>query len=310
MRRVVTLLAALAGAQALVLGGLLMLGDLEQTPTRRPLLELDAADVQRVRIRSGGGDEGTEVVLVRDGSGWKLENTSGLAADPAKVDQVIQPLLAAQVREPVATSPSSHESLGLNEERLSRRIALTSDAGTTELVLGPGKKAHVRVDDDPTAWQLQGVTAWEIDARPVDYLVSPYLSVDVDTIVALQLGTHLRLEREPDGPWTLLPPPDEGRVVDQEAADTLVGRLGAIRLDGLPEDPLANVAGMRVDWWTARGDEPAGSFVIEAPEGAFQAIASPSQGYAGTIEQRYGAAWFLASRESLTRPVMQDTDAP
>lgn len=299
MMRTNAILGGLALAQLAVAAGAWAWTASDTPVESRALVDLEVAAIDRIDVQDDV--EAVDVTLERDGDGWRIVSAGSVPAKADAVDELLGNLLDVEVRHPVATTATSHASLGLTDDDFARRITLTAGDRTVVVTLGSGRDAHVRVDDDPTVWKAEGLSAWSVDTRAFDYVDKDMVDVTVSDVDSLQIGDALAFVRQADGDGWELDPPVEGRVADSTAVQKLVDGLGELRLANLAEDPATTVDGVRVGWTvTQEGQSVPGGFVIGAEQDGQRLFRADGMAFAGRISTAQAEPWLEASLESLT----------
>jgi hypothetical protein len=128
-------LVVVLGALNLLLAGTLIAGVVVRSDAARasePFLELQADAVETIRIFRASG----ETVLERAGDEWRLVlDGSPYPARADRVGQLLDVLSTAQIEREVSTREEQLPALGLDDS--ARRVVLTGDAFSVDLVFGP-----------------------------------------------------------------------------------------------------------------------------------------------------------------------------
>jgi hypothetical protein len=281
------ILGVVAGVQALAVIATWTWSATGGPTPARPLIDLDPASVDRVTISDSPEDEAPDVVLVRDGAQWHLDTADGPLADGAEVQALLDDLLGHRVRDPISTTATSHAQLGLAETDWKRRVTLQAGEVTRTLTLGAGRDAHVRVDEDPTVWKVDDLSAWSIEARELDWLEQPYLDLELQSLEQVSLPVDggadtLRLVK--DGESWRVEPPLEDRVVDAEALMEALGGLAGLEAAALTDTAVAG--GSTVSWIRSEeGQSVPGSLVIgPETETGRRVVLDPDRGFPVEVE--------------------------
>lgn len=171
-KRLVSVLGVLLALQLLLAWGLTRERDGLAAPAgRQPLLpSLSAEAVQGLRLEGPGGEA---VVIRRQAPGWQLQDESGdggeVPADAARVEALLDRLLALDSTGPVANSESAHDRLRVSEDDFERRISFLGQAGDLAvLYLGSApdmRSVHARVAGE-SAVHAVAISAWEVPVQP------------------------------------------------------------------------------------------------------------------------------------------------
>jgi Domain of unknown function (DUF4340) len=236
MNRHVKALTLLLAAQLLVLIGILVWQQRDQSTGGGALLPIDRATVDGLLIED---ETGAKIKLARTDAGWTLPDSDGLPVDNEKVGQLLDKLFAADAPWPVATSAESAKRFEVTAEKFQRRIQLlVADQTVGDLYLGtsPGfRKVHARLADSDDVYAITFAN-FEATARPDDWIDKALLK-PADDITALERPDHWTLSQSGDV-WTLdgLNP---GETTKQDAAKDLVNKVTNLRVMGIAEQPPA-----------------------------------------------------------------------
>lgn len=210
-------LAGLLAVQLALAGGFYWQGrQAADFAARGPLLNLDAASVDTVRVMSGDGEAET-VSLARAEAGWRVlgnaegEESIDVPADTAKVENLLESLGKLEADLPVATRSASRAQLDVAEDDYQRRLQLESGGEVVaDLYIGssPGfRKAHVRLADE------DAIRAGEINVFDLPATLDDWLARDVLALAVLSRieAEEFTLERQDDA-WSLVTPSDGDQV--------------------------------------------------------------------------------------------------
>ena len=177
-KRLVSVLAVLLGLQLLLAWGLTRDdGDLVAPGGGQLLFSSLAAEaVEGLRLE---GPDGEALVIRRRAPGWQLQDDSGggseVPADAARVDALLDRLLALDSTGPVANSEAAHDRLRVSEEDFERRISFLGQAGELAvLYLGSApdmRSVHARVAGE-SAVHAVAISAWEVPVQPDSWRLS------------------------------------------------------------------------------------------------------------------------------------------
>lgn len=284
MRSRVGLLGALLGVQLVAIALFLFVeadagGDRQAT-----LLAFAPPAVEELRL---GAPELDEPLVIRSGdAGWVLP--SGLPADGAKVEQVIEQLAGLRAAWPVATSASARERFEVTGDNHQRHVQLVAGgAAVAELYLGtsPGyQRVHARRADDDAVFSVE-LSNYQLPTEADEWLDKTLLQARGDIVSVTRAGAW-RLHRDgEDGAWQV-----DDAPADPEAAAELVRRLRELRVTGTAAAP-------------AEGAEPVAEFLIGDAEGEYAVrVYSAEDGNAYTLAStRRDAAYFGLAAYSADR---------
>jgi hypothetical protein len=219
----VLVLAALLAVQialALVLG--LRGAALSPAGKDDPLLTLDPAKVERIRIAQRGSDP---VVLERTEKGWQLPSLADFPAAAGRVEALLQRLADLKRGLPVATSQDALARLKVADEDHEGRLSL--EGGGNELAalyLGEAagvRRRYVRAAGEGAVHEAE-LSLTDIPAKADDWADRALLNLDERDIQRIELP-DATLERA-EGGWRLVDA-SEGETLDQPKIEELVRRL-------------------------------------------------------------------------------------
>jgi hypothetical protein len=239
----------------------------KQAATSEPLVDLEREDVTRIQV-TGSGDDAESVVLSRTESGWVLASHGNYPASTEKVSTLLDGLLDAKVRDPIATQAVHHADLAVSDTNHDKKVEIQTSAGTRTLFVGSGgKDAHVRRGGETSVFVAPSLSAWSIGTRESQYRDSEALDLDASTFLQIQVkpteGDGFSLERQSlEDSWTS--PELEGSLLDQEKVQQWLDRVASLRITALPEDPSIPVTPMTTLSWVldADGESVSGSLAI------------------------------------------------
>lgn len=179
---------------------------------------------------------GPPVKLVQTDGKWAIANAENFPAEAGLVQPVLDAIDKLQVRDPVATSSTSHTNLAVSEDLFTRKLEIESKDGqkkTFYLGAGPGKTVMVRADGEDEVYEVRGFTAWSVAEAPNRYFERELLKVDVGTIDTATIQRPgqppIEFHKLEDGKWTLSSlAPDQ--TLDQAATTTFLSKLLTVRI--------------------------------------------------------------------------------
>lgn len=280
----------------------------------RPLLDFAAADLRRITVVGEPRDDAAPetLVLARAGEGWLLESAGGYPAKAERVEELVEKLLSAAVREPIATQAVSHDALNVGEREYARRIVLETPKATETIVMGNGPRSstHVRFDGQDQVYSARGIAVWNVRTDARSYIEPLYVDVDRQNLTAVTVqnsnGT-LTFRNGEDG-WSLAELP-AGAERDAAAIGSLVSALSRVTVQmPVAAEPSAEHGldgGARVTLaWTQDDTTEALSYVVgaAADDGSYYAKSDDSD-YVVTIPK-------VAAEQALTKTPADFVKAP
>ncbi|MBE2197356.1 MAG: DUF4340 domain-containing protein [Anaerolinea sp.] len=210
--------------------------------------DLTVASITAVTIAD---NEGVQVELARQGTGWVLANGGDYPVDSAKIEPVLEKLAALQAGRLVARTPTSYARLRVADNEFVRRVDLQTAAGEAyTLYLGSSPTAqatHMRRADQTETYLVGGVNVWEVSQLATSWIDTAYISLPLETITAVTLQNSqgdFTLTRTPEATWTLADL-GEGEIVSQNNLNALLGRITNLRLVwplGVADQPAYGLA--------------------------------------------------------------------
>ena len=229
------------------------------TETHPLLPGLEAFSAARMEI---DGADGERVTLTRSGDGWGLDDLGGFPVDEGKVDRVLRKLEEIEVRRPLVTQSTYHDSFRVADDEHEARLriwAAGEDDARVDLILGSSanyRTTHARVGGQDDVYEIRGLAPY--DVSPVsDFWIRKELADDVDGEVdRIELrnvqGSFALVRHE--GLWTVAAPAGrEDEKLNQDEVLSLLRTVTGLR--------LADAAGLLDE--TAQGFvEPAATLVL------------------------------------------------
>ncbi|HEY0961062.1 MAG TPA: DUF4340 domain-containing protein [Pseudomonadales bacterium] len=233
-----TWLGGLLALQLLLAAGLALNGLHARTADNAaPLFDFETADVDRIVIEDNAAKATT---LARNDEGWQVASLSGLPANTAKTDGMLDTLAGLRTTMPVVSTAAGRERFEVTEENFQRRLRLyDGDELLGEYFFGtsPGfRRTHGRRADDDEVYAL-AFNNFDLPGDGNDWLDKTLLSAGEARKVK---GPDYELSS--DGTSWKLAAADAGEVapqVDAGKVEELVNALESMRVlraeDGLPE---------------------------------------------------------------------------
>lgn len=271
MKKRVKILAVLLAAQLLLALGI-GLSDRGVSSAIEPtaLVSFDAEKIDRITLEGAGN---TKVTLAKNDGNWVLPETGGFPANTSRVEQLFERLGTLRSGTPVATSGSARERFRVSDEQFERRITLSvGDVAVARLYLGssPGMRlVHVRNEADDAIHAVK-MAVYDVPVEAADWEDKSVLTLSKTAITAIEVN-GLRFERSApasDGDskaddaaatpvWKAVGLA-EGKRLNPEAADKLVGLLADLRFDRVLGQDAKDEYGM---------ENPALEFSVRLKEG-------------------------------------------
>jgi uncharacterized protein DUF4340 len=267
------LLGALA-AQVLLAVLFLTRGEQTGIGTLAPLVTgLDAAKVNRIRISAGakedpsaktdkapassasaasGDADKPAIELVKRGAGWVLASHHDYPADPTKVTELLDKLIALQSRGPMARAAARQKQLGVADADFQRRLVIGRDGGNDlTLYVGSaagGRRTAVRLAGQNDIHAVAGLTAWGVATDPTAWVDPVYFRVANPELVSVEVaGASGRISLERSGGLWIAShdgtpiTPGPGETLDQSLIERLAAAVSTIHL-AAPADPQRDLS--------------------------------------------------------------------
>ena len=235
-------------------------------PMKPVIPKLDVAAVTRVQVFDKNGEKPV-IELAKAGDAWQLASHFNHPVAAGKVDEILGKLGAMKSRGPIATTQVRHEQLGVADKKFERKIVLVTAKGETTVWIGGaggGRLTAVRVGTDARVWGVTGLTAWQIETVPGQWVDPAYVALEKEQIsrIVVQGKSSVELEKAQAG-WQLsiagqpivLGP---GETLDTAAVDRIVGQIAKLDITQ-PADPKRDASAplATISIWTAApGDRP------------------------------------------------------
>ena len=251
------------------------------------------------------GTQAENVHLVREGAKWVVASSEGYPATAAKVDEMLDKLLALRVTEPMASSPASFDSLKVGETEYGKKVDLVANGLNFSLIIGAGSASsiHVRVAGTNDVFEGRGLSEWSIAGSNRQYLDSEYAKIDTSKLGKITLARPdltLTFTKSADA-WSV-DGLDEGFTSDRAKIASFIDGLSTITMtdvagkEAKPEHGLAD--GVKLAFYDTNGAPlvPAGdtvgkiaessvyiqadsnSFVIKANKSPFESLNTTQAG--------------------------------
>jgi hypothetical protein len=241
----------------------------DKPASSEPLVGVVRDEVTGIQVWGSGEDASDSVALARNEGGWVLSSHGDYPASTEKVSKLLDGLLDAQVRDPIATQVVHHADLAVSDTEHDKKVEIQTAAGTQTLFVGSGSKdAHVRRGGETAVFVARGLSAWSIGTKESQYRDANALDLDASRFLVVQVqltnGEGFTLERQSlEEPWTS--PGLEGSL-DLEAVQGWLDRVASLRITALPDDPSIPVTPITTFSWVLEedGESVGGSLAIGA----------------------------------------------
>ena len=339
MNRVNTILIAALAVQIGLAFLVRLGGDAESIAKLESIVDIDKDSVTKVHVYgqlggqvggqldSSANSEQNEFVLVKDGGTWVLQSHFGYPARPEQVDSLLNKISGAKSRQPIATTEPRRKQLRVADDRYERKVVLTHGGGETTLYLGApagGRKTAVRVAGKDAVFAIPDLSPNVAAVFVTGWIDGEYfkLGAEIASVAIDNAQGSFVIEKAPeDSPDTPtagynvvvngsdLSPPD-GKELDTAALDSMLSRLGSIRMTE-PADPnAAPTAGQITFTIKPQGDGQEYHFDA-APDGeANHHLRERGNPHAARVSQGVLKQLFEMSAETLVRDQTDEAATP
>lgn len=226
------LLVALAAQVALVAVTWSMRGGAPSDDSSPLLPDVALADITGFTLVAKAGDAAPKTLsLARKGEAWVVDGADDYPADKKKVEEVLDKVVKARIRAPIAANKANHNALDVGERDFSRQLTLKAGEATHRLVFGSakGSSVHARFADKDAVYLARGVTAWDLKDTVVSYLDETYVEIEAPDGVKVTNAKGTVSLNKVDGNWKVAELP-EGVVLDTAALEAFVNTARSVRL--------------------------------------------------------------------------------
>lgn len=271
--------------------------------SRGPVFDLDRDAIEQVEIalRPKPDQAGESVVLVREADAWKVQSAAGYPATPAKVEALLDSLLALEVGAAIASHPSSHAPLNVGDETYGRRLVVTVAGEAFDWLVGAATSRSVnmrRVGQDDV-YRADGASEWSFEELSSSYFEKDYVDGDPTSFAAVALQNangDLRFERA-DGVWSLAGL-EEGESADSDAIAAFLDSVARVTMTQPVSSELRSGHGLedgaRIDWTVVAEDQSIGGGYV---------VGSVVEG--DRFVKQVGNAFVVRARESAVQPLLE-----
>lgn len=270
-----------------------------------------AADISGLDITD---EENNSIVLARRGDGWVISSDGNLPVNKAKLEALLDKLVALRSSRLVTRTKASHGRFKVEDGAFIRKIVIHLDDGSSHtLLLGTASNyntVHVRADNADAVYLVNDLAAWEAPVAPDSWWESSYVQVNPARLTGLALKNghgSFRLEKQEKGDWKLA---DSDTALSESAVQKLIDTAAGIRLTEYLGTTAQPAYGLKEPAATLALDSPGTAVTItvgarDATSGAFYVKSSASPFFvtvaSATIEpllaQRAHALFAAAARD-------------
>ena len=193
-----------------------------------PLVRFAGSVLQEIHVDD---DRDREVILTREGGGWRLPDLDNLPADADKVDTLIKAITSQDHGWPVADTVAARQRFQVAAYHFRRRITLIGDGellGTIYLGTSPGfRQVHARNDLGDAIYSI-AFNAFDAPAEADEWLDRKLLQVGNPEAIT---GPGFSLERR-DNRWLN----SAGKAPDDRELQALLLGLASLQVEAVADE--------------------------------------------------------------------------
>jgi hypothetical protein len=233
MKPLTKVLLAGLGVQVLLVAATWWPRDSATVPARA-IVTLDGATIDRIEI-ARSGEDAELLALVKGGDGWTIASSAGYPAQADKVQELIDSLVAIQVRRPMATKAVNHDALKVGDKEFGKKLTLNAGEKKTSLVIGAASNnsVHVRLAGEDEVYEARGLSEWTVKDRASSYWKAEVVDLDVDQAVGITLQVRDRppvILGKGEGGWTYDVEVPAGVLIDPDKVTRLAEAACKLRM--------------------------------------------------------------------------------
>ena len=168
-------------------------------------------------------------------SGWQISDGE-YPVDQAKIDGLLKKLSDLKSSRLVSQTTGSHTRLKVADGDFSRKVELGQGDSKTTFYLGTSpsaKSIHLRLSDAKEVYQINDLSAWELQADKESWWQTRYVSQESSKLTGIRISNAmgtLELVNDADKKtWQVKSDPE--KTLDSKKVDTLVNSLLDISID-------------------------------------------------------------------------------
>jgi hypothetical protein len=194
----------------------------------KQILRFEDADVRKIAVVGPDRD----ILLVRAGDDWKIEQPRAYAADTSTVRSFLSSLRAARATDFPDENPADLQPYGLDMPRLAVTLFVGKDEDRKEILIGKEAKEdklYVKSSSRPTVYEVNDWVYHDLDKKLNDFRDKTVLAFDKDAITEVAIvpsdGESFTLQRK-DKTWHLSGAQEQ---VDATKADQFLSDLHSLK---------------------------------------------------------------------------------
>ncbi len=227
-----------------------ILDDLTKAPLdmrQRKLLLFTREDVQSLVLSSPGK---SEIVLARDGDGWKLESPVPAEADPSEINKIIDAIKSLKAETFEADRVTDFAPYGF--AKLTVKVILKETEHQLRLgnPIPETDRIYATVDDTATVFGVDAGSLTQLDRSVFDLRnkrVVDFQRIDVNRFEIQQAGQRIVCAKDTDGTWQIQQP--VSLKADNTSVDDLLFEMDSLKVAEFVDDAPTD--------WESYGLEPA-----------------------------------------------------
>jgi len=186
LNRTNILLIVLLMVQVIVGGGLALTSNSTTVVSDDPLLaDFSSASVTAMIIQD---DLDKEIRFTRTEDGWVLPSADNFPVNSTQVEDILDKVATFRTNRLIATNPTSHARLEVQNEDFRRKLTLVTDSGSEEILFGTDggvNTTHTRRAGDNNVYLTTGLNSWELQPQISSWIDSVYIDIEQDSVIRL-----------------------------------------------------------------------------------------------------------------------------
>jgi hypothetical protein len=193
-----------------------------------PLVRFTGPVIKEIHV---GDERNREVILTREGDGWRLPDLDNLPADAEKVDALIEAITSKDHGWPVADTVAARQRFQVAAYHFRRRLTLIGEGellGTVYLGTSPGfRQVHARNDAGEAIYSI-AFNVFDAPAEPGGWLDRTLLQIGNPQAIT---GPGFALERR-DNRWLN----SAGTAPDDRELQALLLGLASLQVEAIADE--------------------------------------------------------------------------
>lgn len=186
LKRTNIILTVLLIAQIVIASGLALTSNSTTVVSDEPLLaDFSSESVIEMIIQD---DLDNQVRFVRSDDSWVLPSADDFLVNSIQVEDVLTKVGTFKTNRLIATNPTSHTRLEVQDEDFRRKLTLISDEGSEEILFGTDggvNTTHTRRAGDNNVYLTTGLNSWELQTQISSWIDTAYVDIEQDSVTRL-----------------------------------------------------------------------------------------------------------------------------